>query len=269
MNRDFSLARAKRRTFVALMAAAAMSGPSAAQATPLSVSLVDRDSGTVLPLYAKAGRSFAPGRPGARYAIRLSNQSAERIMVVLSVDGVNVVSGETARWDQVGYVLSPWQSADVTGWRKSDTQVAAFEFAALRDSYAARTGRPGHVGVIGAAVFQEALPPPVMEMSQPQAASQDRAEAERAAPAGAAKSAAPSRERLGTAHGQRETSVVSQTEFERRTPTPLRVQQIWYDSVPNLIAAGVMPPPRVAVAPSVPDAFPGSTGYVPDPPVRR
>ena len=44
---------------------------------------------------------------------------------------------------------------EITGWRKSLERTAAFYFTDLGDSYAARTGRPQNVGVIGVAVFQE------------------------------------------------------------------------------------------------------------------
>ena len=77
------------------------------------------------------------------------------MLAVVSVDGVNVVSGKTASIDQGGYVLNPYQTVDITGWRKSYSSVAALVFSSPYDSYAARTGRPGNVGVIGVAVFRE------------------------------------------------------------------------------------------------------------------
>ena len=82
-----------------------------------------------MPVYHKDGRHFVPGRPGARYALRLRNLTHPRVLVVLSVDGINVISGETADWRQVGYVLDPGRSYDINGWRKSGSEVAAFEFA--------------------------------------------------------------------------------------------------------------------------------------------
>jgi hypothetical protein len=138
-------------------------------APPLvGMTVVDRDTGQRLAVYEKEGRSYVAGRPGARYAIRLANQAGGRVLVVLSVDGINVVSGETAHWNQTGYVLDAYASYDIAGWRKSDSAVAAFEFAALRDSYAARTGRPGNVGVIGMAVFYEKpMPRPAKVHSLP------------------------------------------------------------------------------------------------------
>jgi hypothetical protein len=131
--------------------------------SPVEMTVVDRDSNQVLPVYRKDGRVYVAGRPAARYSIRLNNRSDARVLVVVSVDGVNVISGQTAAWGQRGYVLSPRRSYDIAGWRKSDAEIAAFEFAALSESYAAQTGRPGNVGVIGMAVFLEkpAPPPPI------------------------------------------------------------------------------------------------------------
>jgi hypothetical protein len=62
----------------------------------------------------------------------------------------------------------PGQLIDIGGWRKSMSEVAAFVFTALPESYAARTGRPGNVGVIGVAVFREYQPPrPPVSLQQP------------------------------------------------------------------------------------------------------
>jgi hypothetical protein len=73
--------------------------------------------------------------------------------------------------------------------------------------------------------------------------------------------------KLGTAHGNRESSVVSNTSFERLQAQPNEVIRIRYDSRENLVALGVIREP-VARAPAL-QAFPQSppgTSYVPDPP---
>lgn len=51
-------------------------------------------------------------------------------------------------------------SAQITGWRKSDSQVAAFEFSHIASSVCRPHGRPAHVGVIGVALFREQPPVP-------------------------------------------------------------------------------------------------------------
>jgi hypothetical protein len=125
------------------------------------VAVIDRDSGAVLSPHYYRGEYWVAGRPGARYAIEIRNRLGERVLAVTSVDGVNVVSGETAGWDQTGYVFSPGERYQITGWRKSDAEVAAFTFTESPNSYAERTGRPVNVGVIGVAIFRERPPRPV------------------------------------------------------------------------------------------------------------
>jgi hypothetical protein len=126
---------AYRTAHLALSALAALAflgtPPAHAVGRLTDINVIDRDSGATLPVYRHRGDYWVAGRPGGRYAVSVRNASGERVLGVISVDGVNVVSGETASWEQTGYVLSPWQSFDISGWRKSDAEVAAFHFAAL------------------------------------------------------------------------------------------------------------------------------------------
>jgi hypothetical protein len=249
---------------------------------PVRMSVVDRETGQVLALYQKDGRNYVAGRPGARYAIRLHNQTGARVLVVLAVDGVNVISGQTASWQQTGYVLSPYGSTDISGWRKSETAVAAFEFAALSDSYAARTGRPDNVGVMGMAVFFEKPQSAAAQIRvAPGEMDADKAAAAEASPGSVTRRQAPvaaapaaaqklaDAERLGTAHGQREWSVSRSVNFERQSGSPQLTFEVMYDSYANLVTAGVIPS-SVAQAPWPPRAFPRSDErrYVPDPPAQ-
>lgn len=291
----------------ALTGAAAGCAPVQAQVAPEAtrvtgslsdIEIIDRDSGQRLPIYTHLGRRYVAGTPGSRYAVVVRNRSGARVLAVLAVDGINAVSGETAAWNQTGYVLGPFQRYEVRGWRKSQERIAAFEFTALSDSYAARTGRPNEVGVIGVALFREA-PRPESQMLAPPARSELRsgasndaareaaADAAPAAPPPAAAEAssaagksstgsgadrasaeatAPRRlaERLGTGHGRSESSQVTFTDFERARPQPDQIVTIHYDSRANLIALGVIPP-ALPERPQ-PNPFPGSLGFVPDPP---
>jgi hypothetical protein len=120
--------------------------------------IIDRDIGAVLTPYRYHGEYWVAGRSGSRYAVEVRNHLGERLLVVMSVDGINVVSGATAAWDQAGYVFSPGDEYQVTGWRKSDSEIAAFTFTESPNSYAERTGRPANVGVIGVALFRERAP---------------------------------------------------------------------------------------------------------------
>ncbi len=119
------------------------------------VQIIDRDTGSVLPMYRSRGEYWVAGRPGARYSIMIQNHRGERLLAVTAVDGINVISGETGAWGQSGYVFSPGESYEIAGWRKSNAEIAAFNFTAAGNSYAERTGRPANVGVIGVALFLE------------------------------------------------------------------------------------------------------------------
>ncbi len=276
-----------------LLAAGALllAGPARAVGTTVNVEVVERDSGATLPVYPHQGAQYVAGRPGARYAIRVSNRSGARVLAVMSIDGVNIVSGQTAAWSQGGYVLGPWQTHEITGWRKSPQEVAAFEFTALPDSYAARTGRPDDVGVIGVAVFTErpAYVRPAPERSWDEqrgrlngGAGLNSARAEKAAPAAAAAPPSPSQDaagasarssaqeaesKLGTGHGAREASYSSSTSFVRSSSRPVELISIRYDRHENLARAGIIGAEWPAW-PAPPRPFPrsGSRGFVPDPP---
>ena len=70
---------------------------SAAHAGALAdLEVYDRTSGLTLPIYEHEGRLYVAGEPRHQYELRIRNSSAGRLLAVTSVDGVNVISGETA-----------------------------------------------------------------------------------------------------------------------------------------------------------------------------
>lgn len=267
-----------------LVAAGALfwAGKASAVGSMVDVTVIERDTGNALQVYRHRGSQYVAGRPGARYAIRISNRSGGRVLAVMAVDGVNIISGQTASWSQSGYVLEPWQTHEITGWRKSQQEVAAFEFTALPDSYAARTGRPDDVGVIGVAVFAQRpiVPAPAQELSRDDGRGRVEggvgARAENAAPSAApaptqdsvrsmAQRAAPEpAQKLGTGHGAREDSYATRTTFVRSTSQPLELVSIQYDRLENLVRAGIVR--DIHPAPARPFPRSGEPGFVPDPP---
>ena len=266
-----------------------------------SVELVSRPDGRLLSVYPKDGRRWVVGTPGQEYGIRVCNRTGERVLAVMSVDGVNVVSGETASPAQSGYVLSGHECADINGWRKTDSHIAAFYFTELPDAYAARTGRPENVGVIGVAFFRErpqriawrdtpariAANPAAEPAARQDAAGANAMAEERTGDTAAASATAEGRSadatasrremaaappapvplaKIGTGHGRREWSYVQTTRFERETSTPNETVAIHYDRRENLVAMGILPPPSIARSPN---PFPRWTPrFVPDPPAR-
>lgn len=255
---------------LSLLAASAFSSSPAHAGRLVGMEIINRSTGETLDFHRFRGQQYVAGNPGDRYGVRLVNHTGQRVLVVLSVDGVNVVTGETASPDQSGYVLGPWGRVEVAGWRKSLREVAQFYFTALPDSYAARTDRPDHVGVIGGAVFREKAyapqPMPYLNEAVPSARAQAGAAgaaADAAAPEAMAKSPRKS-ERLGTGHGEREYAPTRYTEFERASAGPAEVLSVRYDSRPNLMARGVIPKLR-PVRPHWPEPQPFPGQFVPDP----
>jgi hypothetical protein len=252
----------------------------------VQVDVFDRVDGTSLPVYAKDGRDYIVGVPGHEYAVRIRNNTPGRVLVVTSVDGVNVITGDTASPSQSGYVLDPWGSVEIGGWRKSMSRTAAFYFTDLGDSYAARTGRPQNVGVIGVAVYQERVvrPPRISHYDYRDRAGAARKEAATESEAAAAPPASapadsanePLRQqpyaeeqksmgKLGTGHGRSEDSRVTLTNFERATSYPAETVAIQYDRRENLIAMGVLPRQVPYYAQREPNPFPAGVRFAPDP----
>ena len=205
------------RRFATVALCVALAACTSVQARPLvDIGVVDRDRGDWLGQIHHRGQDWIEGEPGHRYSVHLTNTTGGRVLVVLSIDGVNAVSGQTAHPSQAGYVLEPWESTEINGWRKSLDDVAQFVFTDLPDSYAARTGRPDNVGVIGIAVFEEARPvyyepAPIWRRQAPIARDSAKGASKAAAPAAEERSmdrAEAAAQSLGTGHGER----------RRRTP---------------------------------------------------
>ena len=265
-----------------LLAGLATTQQAGAVGNAMDVQVIDRSSGQALPMYSHQGEYWVAGQPGARYAIGVRNLQGRRALAVMSVDGVNIVTGETASTLQDGYVFDPHQYSEITGWRKNLNEIAAFHFTTPRHSYASRTGRPDEVGVIGVAVFPERRPvyPPIRpypritpDRGEAPAGSlrgQDSAVAESARP----NAMPPLRDEartqtspgLGTGHGERESSEVTTTRFVRASSTPVEIIRIRYDSLANLQARGIIRQPVVPPRPASPQPFPGDSRFVPDPP---
>ena len=100
---------------------------------------------------------------GGHYAVELRNLTGRRIAFVMSVDGLNVLNGERSSLSSTEpmYVLGPWDTAVIRGWRTSLDEVQQFIFVNEQVSYAARVGKAnGDMGWVRVATFEE-QPKPV------------------------------------------------------------------------------------------------------------
>jgi hypothetical protein len=120
----------------------------------ITVSIRD-EAGEPLLAERLGDRLYVVGQAGQRYTITLSNHTAHRFEAVVTVDGLDVINGRPGSLQNRGYVLMPYATVEIDGFRQSMEAVAAFRFGKVSDSYAAQTGNARNVGVIGCAFFAE------------------------------------------------------------------------------------------------------------------
>jgi len=120
----------------------------------LSVRILD-GGGYPLPSARAGGRSYVVGEHGSRYVIQIRNHTGNRVEAVATVDGLDVIDGRSGSFRKRGYIVGPFASVEIEGFRRSHERVATFRFGSVRDSYAASKGNARNVGVIGVAFFHE------------------------------------------------------------------------------------------------------------------
>lgn len=114
--------------------------------------------------YNHNGKIFIEAKEGSEYSIELKNNQWKRILAVCSVDGLDILNGNTAEEDGPGYVINGRDSSRFDGFRVSNDKVAKFVFDYKGASYAADKGNGAekNVGVIGIRLFDEKYVPPVI-----------------------------------------------------------------------------------------------------------
>lgn len=236
--------------------------------------------GNPLPHYYHKGKVFVLGNYGERYNIRVRNRTNRRIEAVVSVDGRDAVSGKVGDYiEQRGYILKPYGSVLIEGFRQSLSEVAAFRFTEPSNSYSSRMGTPQNVGVVGVAIFPEKVryhPQPPRPLAVPESRSgypkkSSEYSNRNRAPAGSAEaedraaavspehrrsrsdysrksermdegasSMGSSRNNLGTEYGESRYSRVREIPFKRANPSsPSRIIALYYDDSEGLVSRGI------------------------------
>ncbi len=114
------------------------------------------ENGAWLDCREARGKRIAAGERGTRYEVILKNDARRAVEVVVSVDGLDATDGKPASLTKRGYVLAPFETLAVEGFRTSRTTVAAFRFGRMFDTYGQRRhGTAVNAGVVGIAVFEE------------------------------------------------------------------------------------------------------------------
>ena len=258
--------------FLMTLAALAGATPALPQGLPetaaalVAVSVeLDGRRAALYPAPDGSGRYYVEARKGCRYSVALANRTGERVGVVLTVDGLDAISGEREAGRGRMYVLAPWQSTTVQGWRTSLQEVRQFTFVDERASYAARSAKANEkMGWIEIAAYRErrafvrsaprrelpARPAPVE--SEGDAAGRSAAPANEAA-RDSAEGAAPKRHGdaqarayPGTGWGDRAHDPVVLVSFDPESE-PSECVTLRYEYRSALVALGVLPrrvPPR-------------------------
>lgn len=251
--------------------------------------VLEDDAGRPLRTFSHRGERFVLGTMGERYNIRVRNHTGRRVEAVVTVDGRDVLTGDVGEFVRArGYVIEPYGSVRIEGFRQSFERVAAFRFSRPGQSYSSRMGTPENVGVIGVALFPEREPPRRAAIARPAPAPYEggssrgreapsgRGEAKRgAAPSAPSSSAEASadigrlgapRDNLGTAYGESRESAIREVRFVRANATrPTALLTLRYDDREGLLARGIeVDGPRPRPMPHHPDPFPRR--FAPPPP---
>ena len=113
-------------------------------------------NGRPLTEYYARGRTYIEALQGAEYELRVRNNSADRVAVALSVDGLNTIDARhTSAWNASKWVIEPYQTITISGWQMSSERARRFYFTNERDSYGAKLGQTANLGVISAVFFRE------------------------------------------------------------------------------------------------------------------
>jgi hypothetical protein len=164
--------------------------------------------------YQVDGHYSIEARMGERFRLVVTNNSGRRIGLVISIDGLNIITGNTCyhRQDESMYLLEPGQSGSFSGWRRDYDSVARFYFTDKSDSYATRIGKYGEHGWIKIAAFQERQPIVVVPKRYDDFSDKRMAESSQA----------------GTGYGERQYSPVETADFNPES-FPVQMLRIKYD----------------------------------------
>ncbi|MBP7053444.1 MAG: hypothetical protein KBE65_20740 [Phycisphaerae bacterium] len=103
------------------------------------------------------GITWIQGVREQEFALHVQNATNNRVLAVVSVDGLSVMDGKPANYSSGGYILSGGSHILIPGWRLDNNSVARFEFGVSAEGYATLMNQsPRNIGVIACAFFAEA-----------------------------------------------------------------------------------------------------------------
>lgn len=117
--------------------------------------------GRLLGKEGHVGTQFIKGKPGTNYSVLVHNYTTERVLSVITVDGLSIIDGKPGSFLSGGYIVDPGRVVEIKGWRIDEETVAKFVFSSANQAYATVMTTGTDLGVIGCAFFYEKrLPEP-------------------------------------------------------------------------------------------------------------
>jgi hypothetical protein len=106
--------------------------------------------------YTHQGLTLIEARHGTNYTVKIKNDNSFKIMAVLSIDGLDVLTGKPAEDSRKGYIVDGESTTEIKGYRLNENESASFIFTKKDKSYVVQTkGDQRNTGVIGIRVFKE------------------------------------------------------------------------------------------------------------------
>lgn len=198
--------------------------------------------GSERPGYHHRGGVYIEALRGRDYTIRLTNPTAERVAIALSVDGLNSIDARhTSARGAAKWVLGPWESTEISGWQVDGSTARRFVFTGEKGSYGALIGQTDNLGIIEAVVFRERRRQAFLEQ-------EFQGGVEAPAAAGVAQKDAAARNKLSddlaaTGMGDRTRHEVHSVHLDLE-PDPIATVRLRYEFRPQLVRMGILPAGR-------------------------
>lgn len=114
-----------------------------------------RVNGKPIKEYLQNEKIYIEGKKETQYSLHFKNNDWRRVLVIPTIDGLNVLTGKPASVNDQGYIVKGYESITIDGWRTSDKEVAKFYFSDIDKAYSVKRGEANNLGVIGCAVVRE------------------------------------------------------------------------------------------------------------------
>jgi hypothetical protein len=185
-------------------------------------------------------KQYVEARKGEHYSIVIRNRTAQRIGVVVAVDGRNIISGKRSDLGRTEdmYLVNAYDQGRYDGWRTDQDTVHRFYFTDPGDSYSMRTfNDASSIGVIAVAAYRE------KDRPRPRQKEMGKQESAPAAPSASSaersKSLAAQDEAAGTGFGESRFSPTVRVAFEPER-TPFQKTLVKYEWRESLCRKGIV-----------------------------